>query len=311
MAAPLSQQDFVTRSNKSWGGRWLYQRAVYRSSTLPVTVTCSVHGDFEVNARQHLLGKAGCPTCYSNERHLSYEQFLVKAKAKFGDRFRYSDVQWGDGRIVFYCVKHGEQTAIWFNHLSGKGCAKCSRERSQFTATEVQSRLVSLGFKGRLIPESYVSTVASARFECPDHGEQIGWPGNLLKGQRLKCCFVAARVSLFEKDVFDFLAALESSFEASNSTVLGGFEIDAYSDKFKVGVESNGDYWHSEESVRLRRGESARTYHARKKAIAKRAGVTLVFVWESDWAKRRSTVEGALKRLLAEGYVDPILSRLE
>lgn len=59
----LLLSEFVSRANIRYSNVYDYSKSEYISSSLPITITCRVHGDFTVaRAEKHLFGQE-CPTC--------------------------------------------------------------------------------------------------------------------------------------------------------------------------------------------------------------------------------------------------------
>lgn len=61
-------------------------------------------------------------------KRLTQEEFIEKARAKHGDKYDYSKVEYKnyETEITIICPEHGEFTQTPNNHLAGKGCRKCS-----------------------------------------------------------------------------------------------------------------------------------------------------------------------------------------
>lgn len=59
-------------------------------------------------------------------------------------------------------------------------------------------------------------------------------------------------------------------------TILDGQEIDLYSDEFKIGIEFNGNYWHSDVCV-------PPDYHKKKSELAAKKGVFIFHIFEFEW----------------------------
>ena len=62
---------------------------------------------------------------------LTTEQWIEKAKIKFGDKFNYSKVKYIDclTPVTIICPEHGEFELRPFLHWKGRGCQKCARKR--------------------------------------------------------------------------------------------------------------------------------------------------------------------------------------
>lgn len=67
--------------------------------------------------------------------------------------------------------------------------------------------------------------------------------------------------------------------------VLGNREIDLYSPEHRIGIEINGDYWHSEKSPAPAR--RIRTYHQHKSQLAESKGIFIYHVFEHEWKNPR------------------------
>ncbi len=60
-----------------------YDKVNYIDSKKPVIITCKVHGDFEQNSGQHLLGK-GCQRCANEKRGWNRSKWAKAAEGKLG-----------------------------------------------------------------------------------------------------------------------------------------------------------------------------------------------------------------------------------
>lgn len=79
-----------------------------------------------------------------------------------------------------------------------------------------------------------------------------------------------------EKDLLNFITSLYKGKVETNSKILDGKEIDIYLPDLSLGVEFNGNYWHSDIHVDA-------NYHDNKSNIADSMGINLVNVWEDEW----------------------------
>ena len=77
--------------------------------------------------------------------------------------------------------------------------------------------------------------------------------------------------------------------ELHNRTILAGLEIDIYLPDYKLGIEFNGDYYHSS-------AFKDKYYHQHKSLLAISKGINLVHIWEHEW--NNITVCQSIKELL-------------
>ena len=317
MGRALSTEEFIARARARWEGRghaYDYDATIYRNSTSPVSVRCHEHGEFTVNARNHLNGRSGCPACQALERErrtMDFSRFWKLASARFADDngvplYDYEEDSWGDPELPsdsvrFRCPIHGEQLQRWFNHLAGKGCPRCVDDHQRLSDEEVQA-LLDTRFSGeyRLIPGSYRRMPEPFDLLCAQHGAQRGYLANLIRGRRPLCCARGAGRSRGERELYEFLLTLAEDFEHSNRTLIAPYELDAYSPSLALAVEYNGDYRHSDQMIRRTKGIGADEYHERKRALCVARGVRLVFLWESRWREDSEGVKRELSKLCGE-----------
>lgn len=123
---------FIYKSTNIHGDRYDYSKVSYRHSKINVTITCSVHGDFEQMPSNHLKG-LGCKTCGVERRSKakikeSRDSFIVRATNLHGGKYDYTkSIYTGySGKIIITCKVHGDFEQAPTNHLRGQGCYDCA-----------------------------------------------------------------------------------------------------------------------------------------------------------------------------------------
>lgn len=102
------------------------------------------------------------------------------------------------------------------------------------------------------------------------------------------------KVSQPEKDIVEYLTSKGiTNIVQSDRDILDGKEIDIFLPDYNVGIEFNGDYWHSE----LKRGKR---YHYDKSMLANSKGVFLYHIFSHEWADEE-------KRIRILNHLDNIL----
>lgn len=125
-------QNFIDKANKKHNNRYTYDKTVYTFSRNDIISTCSLHGDFTINANKHLSGR-GCQKCGEINRSVcqrkSQEQFITESILIHGDRYDYSKVVYigSQSNVIIICIIHGEFPQLANNHLCGQGCDKCGK----------------------------------------------------------------------------------------------------------------------------------------------------------------------------------------
>lgn len=91
-----------------------------------------------------------------------------------------------------------------------------------------------------------------------------------------------------------------------------GFEIDLFIPELNLGIEYNGDFWHSDLHLVPKHGITAEQYHTQKLTACRDNGIALAFLWDSDWKRSNSEVVDAFTVFIeSQGADTPeILTRL-
>lgn len=102
------------------------------------------------------------------------------------------------------------------------------------------------------------------------------------------------KVSQPEKDIVEYLTSKGiTNIVQNNRNILDGKEIDIFLPDYNVGIEFNGDYWHSE----LKRDKR---YHYDKSMLANSKGIFLYHIFSHEWADEE-------KRIRILNHLDNIL----
>jgi DNA polymerase-3 subunit epsilon len=120
----VTTASFIAEAKEIYGDRYDYSKVDYKNRDHRVVVTCPVHGDFQVYAREHLDGK-GCPKCEKGER------FIAKLKEKFGDKFGLDEFIYQSSTlpVTLICPMHGAFTKLPHAILNSRcGCPECGNE---------------------------------------------------------------------------------------------------------------------------------------------------------------------------------------
>ena len=120
----VTTKSFIAEAKEIYGNRYRYNKVNYINCEHKVTITCPVHGDFQVFAREHLDGK-GCPKCEKGEK------FVAKLKDKFGDKFGLDEFIYHSSTlpVTLICPTHGAFTKLPHAILNSRcGCPECGNE---------------------------------------------------------------------------------------------------------------------------------------------------------------------------------------
>lgn len=110
----------------------------------------------------------------------------------------------------------------------------------------------------------------------------------------------------FEKEVQTFFSQNFNNIKLNDRNIINPKELDIVLEDFKIAVECNGDYWHSDEVIKFNYGIDAYTHHKNKYNLTKEKGYELLYIWEKDWLNNREEIIAKLK---AKNFKDPIFHK--
>lgn len=107
--------------------------------------------------------------------------------------------------------------------------------------------------------------------------------------------YLSIYVSSPEDELQTLLKKLNIDFISHERKILNGMEIDIYIPAKRIGIEFNGDYWHSD-------AVKEKNYHFNKSKLAEAKGIRLIHIYEYEWNTMRDKIVQLLK--IALGVAD-------
>ena len=195
-------QDFIEKARKVHGDKYDYSCTEYMGARYNVSIRCKIHGVFTQIATNHLGGK-GCTECsrikVARDQTSNTEEFIKKARNIHGDRYDYSLVDYKNNRtqVEIICKIHEKFLQAPSDHLSGKGCTECGKEKSK---EDTRSRIMLL--KDEFIKRAnnihknlydyskieYVDTRTKIKIICKKHGSFLQTPQKHMSGRGCPTC---------------------------------------------------------------------------------------------------------------------------
>jgi hypothetical protein len=91
-----------------------------------------------------------------------------------------------------------------------------------------------------------------------------------------------------ETEIYEFLYKnIKSPILKNDRNVLNGKELDLYIPEYKLAIEHNGIYWHSDEKV-------DKNYHANKTSKCLENDITLIHIFEHEWLNKKDIIQSIL-----------------
>ena len=272
---------FIEKAKAVHGDKYDYSKVAYIGAKYNVTIICSIHGEFDQRATDHLAGH-GCNCCGIANYASDTEQFIEKANALHGNKYDYSKVEYinNSTKVIIICAEHGDFEQIPNDHLDGHGCKSCMSKRltdlKSSNAVEFIKKAETVhADKYDYSKVEYSGNKQKVIIICPDHGEFEQRPNNHIMSAGCPKCF--NRVSKAEQKIIDFVSENytgEIHTSVSPDFMHGKLELDIYLPEKNLAFEYNGNYWHD---------KKPKGYHRNKTKMCAEAGVELYHVWESDY----------------------------
>lgn len=251
--AKYNKETFIEKANKVHNGKYDYSKVNYANSSIKVTITCPIHGDFEQLPSSHLMGH-GCPKCANNDK-LTTEQFIAKVKEVHGDKYDYSKVEYKgyDKKVCVICPKHGEFWVKAGNHLVlGRGCPKCAFERNiaarKVTKEEFLERAREMhGDKYEYDLSTFIDTQHPIKIKCKKCGNTFE---QVVSYHLSGCgCPICANKQIGEKEKM----SLEKFIERANSVHNNKYDYSKvkyvnYRTPVEIICPEHGSFWQTPDS---------------------------------------------------------------
>lgn len=270
-----------------------------------VTFECPKHGQEEKPIRSWI--ERGCFKCSYDRRTdsyaLTYDQFISKAREKFGDKYEYDidpeEFKGTQCKIRYKCPIHGWHDSQPVTHLNSEtGCFHCGAElkgnRKSYSLDDfITLAKAKFGDMYSYDKVDYKHSKSHVLIKCNKHNEYF-WqiPNSHLIGKYgcPKC--VTQGVSKKEQEIKDYILSLgiidEYILMNTRPRFMNGKEIDLFLPDFKFGIEYNGiSFHHSNDSEFTDefylRFTKDKNYHHDKWKLCQEAGINLLSIPDFYW----------------------------
>lgn len=128
-------------------------------------------------------------------------------------------------------------------------------------------------------------------FECIDCGIIFE---NHLNDERvfrcLNCYTKIAGTSMYENEIVDFIKSIKNDIEIilNDRTIIEPFDLDIYLPEYKVAIDFDGFFYHSES-----KGKN-HSYHLNKTNLCKEKDITLLHIFEDEWVYKSHVIKSII-----------------
>lgn len=304
----LTTEEFIKRAKEIHGDKYDYSKVNYISNHEKVIIICPCHGDFLQEPSNHLIGYhndiksgRGCPDCADDEKKLTTEEFIERAKMVHGTCYDYSKTKYINSytNVIIICTVHGPFEQRPRCHLDGKRCYECFGNPLKTTQEFIRDAKMIHGDKYDYSKVNYTGTHNRVTITCLTHGPFDQIANSHLNGNGCPNCPQTS----YSKGSIEWLKYMEIRDNTKIQHAENGgeflipntrFRVDGYSKELNKVYEYLGDFWHGNPEIYDRDYINARTKETmgelydntmRKLEKMNELGYECEAVWETDWLK--------------------------
>lgn len=198
MENQFKKDAFILKAQLKHENKYDYSKVVYKTIHTKVCIVCPEHGEFWQRPSSHLNG-CGCPKCGRirtiKSKTSNVSKFIKKSNKVHNNFYDYSKSEYinNSTNICIICPTHGEFWQTPRNHLQGKGCPLCARDKISIARKSNTDIFID---KSKQIHNnyyiydnvSYIDCTQKVCIICPIHGEFWQSPSSHLSGCGCQIC---------------------------------------------------------------------------------------------------------------------------
>ena len=235
-------EEFINECVEKYGERYDFSKTVYDGAHNKIIVFDNLKNCEIVTTPTTLLSKT-----LSVKIKVTKENFINKAKEKYGDKYIYDETKYVDSKtkIKYVCPIHGKIEQLPLNHLR-YGCRFCSKEKQSQKQRKSINEFIKKaraihGDKYDYSKTNYVNDKTKICIICPEHGEFWQSPNKHMNGHGCPQCnrsHLEEEMSIFLDDNnIDYIEQYAPHFLKNGR---GLQKIDFYLPQYNVAIECQG-----------------------------------------------------------------------
>jgi hypothetical protein len=235
----MNLDSFLEKCKIKHGNNFDYSKV--SSLNDKIIITCKIHGDFTQLPKKHLISKYGCLKCRDDKFRYHIDDLKIKINKIHNNIYEYPDFNIyinNKQKINIKCAQHGLFSMKIDTHLTGKGCAKCSKIK--FFKKQLDKFITkSNAVHNHIYDYSKIKNYGTGKkilIICKTHGKfkQIAWQH--LKGSKCPKCVKENRRLTFD----EFLMQAKSVHGDKYDYTQASFKY--VSDKIKILCNKHGSF---------------------------------------------------------------------
>ncbi len=163
---------------------------------------------------------------------------------------------------------------------SSTRCKKCAVDQQRLTLDIATKKVAEYGLE--LLGAEYIDNKTDMQVYNPSCGHTSTYKLKDLYTHACRECAKVGRTSSAERTITGFIKSLGLEVETEYK-MPSGKHIDIYIPEKSIGIEYNGEYWHSSKF-------KDKNYHINKTKEAASLGITLIHIYEVDFSEKPDLV---------------------
>lgn len=106
---------------------------------------------------------------------------------------------------------------------------------------------------------------------------------------------VTSNVSKGELEILEFIRTIDPDVKNSVKTLISPYQLDIYSEKYRIAIEYNGLAYHSETF-----GKKDKNYHLTKTILCEEKNIKLIHIFEDEWHFRKEIVKTKIESIFGK-----------
>lgn len=110
------------------------------------------------------------------------------------------------------------------------------------------------------------------------------------------CKPIDTKISNGHNELIEFISRIGVNFKINDRKEIYPQELDIYLPEYKIGIEYNGLYWHSDL-------QKDKNYHLKKRKNCLEKGIELITIWEDDWLYKKNIIMSIILNRIGDSNI--------
>ncbi|KFZ25571.1 MAG: hypothetical protein KQ78_02237 [Candidatus Izimaplasma bacterium HR2] len=258
----------------------------YKNSYTKVKIKCPEGHEYSVTPSNFKTGYR-CPICSGLCPIQAEKEFLELVEREGYELL--SEYKNNKTKVKLRCNKGHEYKVRPNDFKTGYRCPICANVCPE----QAKEQFIELVEKeGYELIDEYKNNHTKVKLKCPNDHEWETVPSSFKNYIRCPHCAGSTGQRLLQKMLKEHI---QEEVIYNDRKALNGLELDIYYPELSIGIEYQGNYWHSK-LEQIKRDK-------RKKELCKEKGIYLIEVWDDDFMRyTKNETEKVVKVLLERKY---------